>query len=39
MKAGITILSGLVGEFEGWDPSRAWARAVEMGEMAERLGF
>lgn len=39
MKAGITILSGLVGEFGGWDPSRAWARAVEMGEVAERLGF
>ena len=39
MKTGITILSGLVGEYEGWDPGRAWSRAVEMGEVAERLGF
>ena len=39
MQAGITILSGLVGEFDGWGVDRAWARAVEMGEVAERLGF
>jgi len=39
MQAGVTILSGLTGEYEGWDPARAWARAVEMAEVAERLGF
>lgn len=39
MKVGITILSGLVGEFVGWEPTRAWDRAVEMGPVAERLGF
>ena len=39
MKVGITILSGLVGEFVGWEPTRAWDRAVEMGRVAERLGF
>jgi alkanesulfonate monooxygenase SsuD/methylene tetrahydromethanopterin reductase-like flavin-dependent oxidoreductase (luciferase family) len=39
VQAGITILSGLVGEFEGWEAGTAWARAVEMGEVAERLGF
>jgi alkanesulfonate monooxygenase SsuD/methylene tetrahydromethanopterin reductase-like flavin-dependent oxidoreductase (luciferase family) len=39
MQAGVTILSGLVGEYQGWDPARAWSRAVEMGEVAERLGF
>jgi alkanesulfonate monooxygenase SsuD/methylene tetrahydromethanopterin reductase-like flavin-dependent oxidoreductase (luciferase family) len=39
MQAGVTILSGLVGEFQGWEPGQAWSRAVEMGEVAERLGF
>ncbi len=39
MQVGITILSGLVGEFQGWDATRAWSRAVEMSEVAERLGF
>ncbi len=39
MRAGITILSGLVGEYRGWDPRSAWARAVEMAVVAERLGF
>ena len=39
MQAGITILSGLVGEYEGWEPARAWSRAVGMAEVAERLGF
>ena len=39
MKVGITILSGLVGEYVGWEPTRAWDRAVEMGRVAERLGF
>ena len=39
MKVGVTILSGLVGEFGGWEPSRAWERAVAMGQEAERLGF
>jgi alkanesulfonate monooxygenase SsuD/methylene tetrahydromethanopterin reductase-like flavin-dependent oxidoreductase (luciferase family) len=39
MQVGITILSGLVGEFQGWDAARAWSRAVEMGDVAEHLGF
>ena len=39
MQAGIAVLSGLLGEFDGWEPTRAWGRAVEMGEVAERLGF
>ena len=39
MQAGITILSGLEGEYESWEPGRAWSRAVAMGEVAERLGF
>lgn len=39
MRVGVTILSGLVGEYEGWDVSRAWARAVGMAQVAERLGF
>lgn len=39
MQAGVTILSGLLGEYQGWDVGKAWSRAVEMGEVAERLGF
>ena len=39
MKAGITILSGLVGEYQGWEPAMAWARAIEMGIVAEQQGF
>lgn len=39
MRVGIAILSGLTGEFAGWDPARAWARAVDMANEAERLGF
>jgi alkanesulfonate monooxygenase SsuD/methylene tetrahydromethanopterin reductase-like flavin-dependent oxidoreductase (luciferase family) len=39
MQAGITILNGLMGEYDGWEPSLAWRRAVDMGAVAERLGF
>jgi alkanesulfonate monooxygenase SsuD/methylene tetrahydromethanopterin reductase-like flavin-dependent oxidoreductase (luciferase family) len=39
MQVGVTILSGLVGEYEGRDPREAWSRALEMGQVTERLGF
>lgn len=39
MKAGISILSGLAGEFDGWKPNRAWERAIEIARLSEKLGF
>lgn len=39
MQAGITILSGLTGEFVAWESERAWSRALDMASVAERLGF
>ena len=28
-----------MGDFDGWDPSRAWARVVDVAQQAEGLGF
>ena len=39
LKAGIVIPQGLTGEYEGWEPGRAWARSVQIAQQAERLGF
>jgi len=39
LKAGIVIPQGLTGEYEGWEPERAWARSVQIAQQAERLGF
>lgn len=39
MRAGIYMPNGVQGEFAGWDPSRAWERSLDVGVLAERLGF
>ncbi len=39
MKVGVIVPQGWVGEYDGWDPRRAWARTVEVARQAERLGF
>lgn len=39
MDVGIIVPQGWTGEFDGWEPRRAWARAVEVARRAERLGF
>jgi F420-dependent oxidoreductase-like protein len=39
MKLGVIAPQGWSGEYDGWDPSRAWARTVEVTTQAERLGF
>jgi len=31
--------NGVQGEFAGWDPTRAWERSLQIGELGERLGF
>ena len=39
MKVGLVLPQGYFNEFEGWKPTRAWARIVELAGTAERLGF
>jgi alkanesulfonate monooxygenase SsuD/methylene tetrahydromethanopterin reductase-like flavin-dependent oxidoreductase (luciferase family) len=39
MKVGLVLPQGYFNEFEGWSPSRAWDRIVELAIKAERLGF
>jgi len=38
MKLGIIVPQGWTGEYDGWEPERAWARTVEVARHAERLG-
>jgi F420-dependent oxidoreductase-like protein len=39
MKVGIITPQGWNGEFDGWDPQRAWLRTRDVAELAEALGF
>lgn len=39
MRLGIITPQGWTGEFDGWEPDRAWARTVDVARQAERLGF
>src|SRR5215208_1834855 len=39
MKLGAIVPQGWNGEYDGWDPLKAWRRTVEVAEHAERLGF
>ncbi|HET8570845.1 MAG TPA: TIGR03560 family F420-dependent LLM class oxidoreductase [Candidatus Limnocylindria bacterium] len=39
MKIGIIVPQGWTGEYDGWEPLRAWARTVEVAQQAERIGF
>ncbi len=39
MKVGIIVPQGWTGEYDGWDPARAWARTVVVAHGAEALGF
>jgi F420-dependent oxidoreductase-like protein len=39
MKVGIIVPQGWTGEYDGWDPARAWARTVAVAHGAETLGF
>jgi F420-dependent oxidoreductase-like protein len=38
MKLGIIVPQGWTGEYDGWEPERAWTRTVEVAQQAERLG-
>jgi F420-dependent oxidoreductase-like protein len=39
MKIGIIVPQGWQGEYDGWDPVKAWHRTTEVTQQAERLGF
>jgi F420-dependent oxidoreductase-like protein len=39
VRVGIIVPQGWTGEFDGWDPARAWARTVAVAHEAEVLGF
>ena len=39
MKLGVIVPQGWTGEYDGWDPERAWARTVEVAQQADRLGY
>jgi alkanesulfonate monooxygenase SsuD/methylene tetrahydromethanopterin reductase-like flavin-dependent oxidoreductase (luciferase family) len=39
MRVGIIVPQGWTGEFDGWEPARAWARTVAVAHEAEALGF
>jgi F420-dependent oxidoreductase-like protein len=39
MKVGVVVPQGWTGEYDGWDPRRAWDRTVAVTRQAERLGF
>ncbi len=39
MKMGVIVPQGWTGEYNGWEPERAWKRTVAVAQQAERLGF
>jgi F420-dependent oxidoreductase-like protein len=39
MDIGLILPQGWTGEYDGWDPARAWARTVAVAQTAERLGY
>ena len=39
MKIGIIAPQGWTGDYDGWEPERAWARTVAIARHAEALGF
>ncbi len=39
MKVGVIVPQGWTGEYDGWDPARAWQTTVDRALQAEALGF
>jgi F420-dependent oxidoreductase-like protein len=39
VQIGIVVPQGWTGEYDGWDPRRAWERTVAVAQQTERLGF
>jgi F420-dependent oxidoreductase-like protein len=38
MKLGVIVPQGWTGEYDGWEPERAWARTIAVAQQAERIG-
>jgi F420-dependent oxidoreductase-like protein len=38
MELGVIVPQGWTGEYDGWEPERAWSRTVEVARQAERIG-
>ena len=38
MKLGVIVPQGWTGEYDGWEPQRAWARTLEVARQAEAIG-
>jgi F420-dependent oxidoreductase-like protein len=39
VKVGVIVPQGWVGEYDGWEPRRAWLRTETVAQQAESLGF
>jgi F420-dependent oxidoreductase-like protein len=39
MKVGVLVPQGWTGEYDGWEPRRAWERSVAVARQADDLGF
>jgi F420-dependent oxidoreductase-like protein len=39
MDVGVIVPQGWTGEYDGWEPRRAWERTLAVARQAERLGF
>ena len=39
MDIGVVLPQGWTGEYDGWEPRRAWERTLAVAQQAERLGF
>jgi F420-dependent oxidoreductase-like protein len=39
VKVGVLVPQGWTGEYDGWEPRRAWERSVAVARQADKLGF
>ncbi len=39
MHLGIIVPQGWTGEYDGWDPQKAWARSIAVARQADTLGY
>jgi F420-dependent oxidoreductase-like protein len=39
MKIGAIVPQGWVGEYDGWEPLKAWQRTTDVAKQADKLGF
>jgi F420-dependent oxidoreductase-like protein len=39
MEIGVVVPQGWTGEYDGWDPRKAWGRTLTVARQAEQLGF